>query len=114
MKQMDNRVIFERGIGEQSEEILQTDHAEVVSCHQGFLSYIGTSRNSEDGRMLPYLYNLDHQIAYQYDHSVLYLSNVGIFWVEYLKPSEEIGPGAIFTAENSRMRFMSFEEMRKK
>ncbi|MBM7314014.1 hypothetical protein JN540_00995 [Streptococcus suis] len=114
MKQMDNRVIFERGIGEQSEEILQTDHAEVVSCHQGFLSYIGTSRNSEDGRMLPYLYNLDHQIAYQYDHSVLYLSNVGIFWVEYLKPSEEIGPGTIFTAENSRMRFLSFEEMRKK
>ncbi|NQJ21534.1 hypothetical protein HO566_03145 [Streptococcus suis] len=91
---------------------METNHAEVISCHQGYLSYIGTNRNAEYGRMQPYLYNLDKQLAYQYDDSVLYLSQAGILWVEYLKPEDEIGVGTIFNAENSRMRFLAFKEMR--
>lgn len=114
MKQLDGKVVFEKGIGENSEEILETNHAEVISCHQGYLSYIGTNRNTEYGRMQPYLYNLDKQLAYQYDDSVLYLSQAGILWVEYLKPEDEIGVGTIFNAENSRMRFLAFKEMREK
>ncbi|MGQ7367701.1 hypothetical protein ACTGXZ_05830 [Streptococcus suis] len=93
---------------------METNHAEVISCHQGYLSYIGTNRNAEYGRMQPYLYNLDKQLAYQYDDSVLYLSQAGILRVEYLKPEDEIGVGTIFNAENSRMRFLAFKEMREK
>ena len=62
-----------------------------------------------DGKLQYYLYDLNNKINYDYDGSVLYLSDVGIFGVEYVTPESKIANGDVFTKENSRMRFFEFD-----
>lgn len=79
-----------------------------ISCHKNFLAFLGNNRTSQDGRLQYYLYDIHKKIDYVYDGNVLYLSDSGIFWVEYLTPESEIANGTVFSKENSRMRFLAF------
>lgn len=108
VKQTPEGVAFYKGYGDNSKRLFLSDYSESVSVYNGFLSFLGNNRTSNDGRLQYYLYDLNKKINYSYDGNVLYLSDIGIFWVEYLVPESEIANGGVFSKENSRMRFFEF------
>lgn len=110
VKQTPEGMTFYQRDGDNSKKLFFSEYSESVSSYNGFLTFLGNNQTSNDGRLQYYLYDLNKKIKYDYDGSVLYLSNVGIFWVEYLTPESQIANGEVFTRENSRMRFFEFSE----
>ncbi len=110
VKQTPEGMTFYQRDGDNSKMLFFSVYSESVSSYNGFLTFLGNNQTSNDGRLQYYLYDLNKKIKYDYDGSVLYLSNVGIFWVEYLTPESQIANGEVFTKENSRMRFFEFSE----
>lgn len=110
VKQTPEGMTFYQRDGDNSQKLFFSEYSESVSSYNGFLTFLGNNQTSNDGRLQYYLYDLNKKIKYDYDGSVLYLSNVGIFWVEYLTPESQIANGEVFTRENSRMRFFEFSE----
>lgn len=77
--------------------------------HLGFMGFSATDH--ESGRYkTPYrLIDLQHQHEYDYDGSMIFLSEKGIAWVAFKKDTKDIPKGETFQNENSEIRYVEFE-----
>ena len=77
--------------------------------HLGFMSYSAT--DTESGRYkTPYrLIDLQHHNEYDYDGSMVFLSEKGMAWIAFKKDTKEIPKGETFRNENSEIRYVEFE-----
>ena len=77
--------------------------------HLGFMCFSATDH--ESGRYkTPYrLIDLQHQHEYDYDGSMIFLSEKGIAWVAFKKDTKDIPKGETFQNENSEIRYVEFE-----
>ena len=77
--------------------------------HLGFISFSAT--DTESGRYkTPYrLIDLQHQHEYDYDGSMVFLSEKGMAWVAFKKDTKEIPKGETFRNENSEIHYVEFE-----
>ena len=77
--------------------------------HLGFISFSAT--DTESGRYkTPYrLIDLQHQHEFDYDGSMVFLSEKGMAWVAFKKDTKEIPKGEIFRNENSEIHYVEFE-----
>ena len=77
--------------------------------HLGYMSFSAT--NTESGRYkTPYrLINLQHQNEYDYDGSMIFLSEKGMAWIAFKKDTKEIPKGETFRNENSEIYYVEFE-----
>ena len=77
--------------------------------HLGFMSYSAT--DSESGRYkTPYrLIDLQHHNEYDYDGSMVFLSEKGMAWIAFKKDKKEIPKGETFRNENSEIHYVEFE-----
>lgn len=77
--------------------------------HLGFMSYSAT--DTESGRYkTPYrLIDLQHHNKYDYDGSMVFLSEKGMAWIAFKKDTKEIPKGETFRNENSEIRYVEFE-----
>ena len=77
--------------------------------HHGFMSYSAT--DTESGRYkTPYrLIDLQHHNEYDYDGSMVFLSEKGMAWIAFKKDTKEIPKGETFRNENSEIRYVEFE-----
>ena len=77
--------------------------------HLGFMSYSAT--DTESGRYkTPYrLIDLQHHNEYDYDGSMVFLSEKGMAWIAFKKDTKEIPKGETFRNENSEIHYVEFE-----
>ena len=77
--------------------------------HLGFISFSAT--DTESGRYkTPYrLIDLQHQHEYDYDGSMIFLSEKGMAWVAFKKDTKDIPKGETFRNENSEIHYVEFE-----
>lgn len=77
--------------------------------HLGFMSY--SASNAESGRYkTPYrLIDLQHQHEYDYDGSMVFLSEKGMAWIAFKKDTKDIPKGETFRNENSEIHYVEFE-----
>ena len=77
--------------------------------HLGFMSYSVTE--TESGRYkTPYrLIDLQHHNEYDYDGSMVFLSEKGMAWIAFKKDTKEIPKGETFRNENSEIHYVEFE-----
>ena len=77
--------------------------------HHGFMSYSAT--DTESGRYkTPYrLIDIQHHNKYDYDGSMVFLSEKGMAWIAFKKDTKEIPKGETFRNENSEIRYVEFE-----
>ena len=77
--------------------------------HLGFMSYSAT--DIESGRYkTPYrLIDLQQQHEYDYDGSMVFLSEKGMAWIAFKKDTKEIPKGETFRNENSEIHYVEFE-----
>ena len=77
--------------------------------HIGFMSFSAT--DTESGRYkTPYrLIDLQHQHEFDYDGSMVFLSEKGMAWVAFKKDTKEIPKGETFRNENSEIHYVEFE-----
>ena len=77
--------------------------------HLGFMSY--SSTDTKSGRYkTPYrLIDLQHHHEYDYDGSMVFLSEKGIAWISFKKDTKEIPKGETFRNENSEIHYVQFE-----
>lgn len=77
--------------------------------HLGFMSYSVTE--TESGRYkTPYrLIDLQHHNEYDYDGSMVFLSEKGMAWIAFKKNTKEIPKGETFRNENSEIHYAEFE-----
>ena len=77
--------------------------------HLGFISFSAT--DTESGRYkTPYrLIDLQHQYEFDYDGSMVFLSEKGMAWVAFKKDTKEIPKGETFRNENSEIHYVEFE-----
>ena len=77
--------------------------------HLGFMSFSAT--DTESGRYkTPYrLIDLQHQHEFDYDGSMVFLSEKGMAWVAFKKDTKEIPKGETFRNENSEIHYVEFE-----
>ena len=77
--------------------------------HLGFMSYSAT--DTESGRYkTPYrLIDLQHHNGYDYDGSMVFLSEKGMAWIAFKKDTKEIPKGETFRNENSEIHYVEFE-----
>lgn len=77
--------------------------------HLGFISFSAT--DTESGRYkTPYrLIDLQHQHEFDYDGSMVFLSEKGMAWVAFKKDTKEIPKGETFRNENSEIHYVEFE-----
>ena len=77
--------------------------------HLGFMSF--SSTNTESGRYkTPYrLIDLQYQNEYDYDGSLVFLSEKGMAWISFKKDTKEIPKGETFRNENSEIHYVEFE-----
>lgn len=108
VKHSEKGMAFYEGFDHTSTLLFHTEHAETISSHKGFLTFLGANHTSPDGRLEYAVYDLRNRIHYEYADNVLYLSDVGIFWVEYLHTGEKQTKGTLFSKHQSRMRFLEF------
>ena len=75
----------------------------------GFMSFSVT--DTESGRYkTPYrLIDLQHHNEYDYDGSMVFLSEKGMAWVAFKKDTKEIPKGETFRSENSEIHYVEFE-----
>ena len=81
----------------------------VQQNHRGFMSYSAT--DTESGRYkTPYrLIDLQHHNEYDYDGSMVFLSEKGMAWIAFKKDTKEIPKGETFRNENSEIHYVEFE-----
>lgn len=77
--------------------------------HLGFISYSAT--DTESGKYkTPYrLIDLQHHNEYDYDGSMVFLSEKGMAWIAFKKDTKEIPKGETFRNENSEIHYVEFE-----
>ena len=77
--------------------------------HLGFISFSAT--DTESGRYkTPYrLIDLQHQHEFDYDGSMVFLSEKGMAWVAFKKDTKDIPKGETFRNENSEIHYVEFE-----
>ena len=77
--------------------------------HLGFISFSAT--DTESGRYkTPYcLIDLQHQHEFDYDGSMVFLSEKGMAWVAFKKDTKDIAKGETFRNENSVIHYVEFE-----
>ena len=77
--------------------------------HLGYMTYSAT--DTESGRYkTPYrLINLQHHTEYDYDGSMVFLSEKGMAWIAFKKDTKEIPKGETFRNENSEIHYVEFE-----
>lgn len=77
--------------------------------HLGFMSFSVT--DTESGRYkTPYrLIDIQHQHEYDYDGSMIFLSEKGMAWVAFKKDTKDISKGETFRSENSEIHYVEFE-----
>ena len=77
--------------------------------HRGFMSYSAT--DTESGRYkTPYrLIDLQHHNEYDYDGSMIFLSEKGMAWLAFKKDTKDIPKGETFRNENSEIHYVEFE-----
>ena len=77
--------------------------------HLGFMSFSATV--TESGRYkTPYrLIDLQHRNEYDYDGSMIFLSEKGMAWVAFKKDTKDIPKGETFRNENSEIHYVEFE-----
>ena len=77
--------------------------------HLGFISFSAT--DTESGRYkTPYrLIDLQHQHEFDYDGSMVFLSEKRMAWVSFKKDTKEIPKGETFRNENSEIHYVEFE-----
>lgn len=77
--------------------------------HLGFMSFSVTDH--ESGRYkTPYrLIDIQHHNEYDYDGSMVFLSEKGIAWIAFKKDTKEIPKGETFRNENSEIHYVEFE-----
>ena len=77
--------------------------------HLGFISFSAT--DTESGRYkTPYrLIDLQHQHEYDYDGSMVFLSEKGMAWIAFKKDTKDIPKGETFRNENSEIHYVEFE-----
>lgn len=77
--------------------------------HLGFMSYSATE--TESGRYkTPFrLIDLQHHNEYDYDGSMVFLSEKGMAWIAFKKDTKEIPKGETFRNENSEIHYAEFE-----
>ena len=77
--------------------------------HLGFMSFSAT--DTESGRYkTPYrLIDLQHRNEYDYDGSMVFLSEKGMAWVAFKKDTKDIPKGETFRNENSEIHYVEFE-----
>ena len=77
--------------------------------HLGFMSFSAT--DTELGRYkTPYrLIDLQHQHKYDYDGSIVFLSEKGMAWIAFKKDTKDIPKGETFRNENSEIHYVEFE-----
>ena len=77
--------------------------------HLGFISFSAT--DTESGRYkTPYrLIDLQHQHEFDYDGSMIFLSEKGMAWVAFKKDTKDIPKGETFRNENSEIHYVEFE-----
>ena len=77
--------------------------------HLGFMSYSAT--DTESGRYkTPYrLIDLQHHNEYDYNGSMVFLSEKGMAWIAFKKDTKEIPKGETFRNENSEIHYVEFE-----
>ncbi|MEY8462566.1 hypothetical protein [Streptococcus merionis] len=107
-RQVGDSIEVERGDIDHLTPFIKVNSAELPVYSRHYFSFIGTPKDGDGRRMRSQLYDVEKNIEYMYDDSVLYLSQSGILWVEYLKAESEIETGQIFKKENSVIRYFSF------
>lgn len=77
--------------------------------HLGYMSFSAT--NTVSGRYkTPYrLIDLHHRNEYDYDGSMVFLSEKGMAWIAFKKDTKEIPKGETFRNENSEIHYVEFE-----
>ena len=77
--------------------------------HLGYMSF--SASNTESGRYkTPYrLIDFHHRNEYDYDGSMVFLSEKGMAWIAFKKDTKEIPKGETFRNENSEIHYVEFE-----
>ena len=86
-----------------------TSRGFIQQNHLGFMSFSAT--DTESGRYkTPYrLIDLQHQHEYDYDGSMVFLSEKGMAWIAFKKDTKDIPKGETFRNENSEIHYVEFE-----
>ena len=86
-----------------------TSRGFIQQNHLGFMSFSTTDH--ESGRYkTPYrLIDLQHHNEYDYDGSMVFLSEKVIAWIAFKKDTKEIPKGETFRNENSEIHYVEFE-----
>ena len=86
-----------------------TSRGFIQQNHHGFMSFSAT--DTESGRnKTPYrLIDLQHHNEYDYDGSMVFLSEKGMAWIAFKKDTKEIPKGETFRNENSEIHYVEFE-----
>ena len=77
--------------------------------HLGYMSF--SANDTESGRYkTPYrLIDLQHHKEYDYDGSMVFLSEKGMAWIAFKKDTKDILKGETFRNENSEIHYVEFE-----
>ena len=77
--------------------------------HLGFMNYSASNAKSERYKT-PYRFiDLQHRNEYDYDGSMIFLSEKGMAWIAFKKDTKEIPKGETFRNENSEIHYVEFE-----
>ena len=77
--------------------------------HLGFMNYSASNAKSERYKT-PYRFiDLQHRNEYDYDGSMIFLSEKGMSWIAFKKDTKEIPKGETFRNENSEIHYIEFE-----
>ena len=77
--------------------------------HHGFMSYSATDTESVRYKTPYRLIDLQHHNEYDYDGSMVFLSEKGMAWIAFKKDTKEIPKGETFRNENSEIYYVEFE-----
>ena len=77
--------------------------------HLGFISFSATDTESGRYKTPSRLIDLQHQHEFDYDGSMVFLSEKRMAWVSFKKDTKEIPKGETFRNENSEIHYVEFE-----
>ena len=77
--------------------------------HLGFMSYSATDTESGRYKTSYRLIDLQYHNEYDYDGSMVFLSEKGMAWIAFKKDTKEIPKGETFRNENSEIHYVEFE-----
>lgn len=94
----------------QGKEIYADTWVESLVYQGDLITFLGNKRDDERSRPQYYLMDIKQRIDYQYEDGPIFLSQAGIFWIEFKLEEEAIGKGQMYTNEASVMRFYPFKK----